>query len=203
MPKEIKSKLDQYAATLLIMGDEGKTLDEMVAWLKLEGTCVAKSTLSVFLDKQRQQRAQSQLLQSISSGAEQCKAVESEFARNQAPELETIIKLHRVIILNLTTLGQANPKLLSLADTMTQTVLQAISAKTKAELETRKLNLAEQKFQMQFCEMVLDKTVRENAERIAGSNMSQAAKIAAMRQATFKEVDALEASGEIKLPKRQ
>lgn len=149
MPKEYKSKLDQYAATLLVMGDEKKTLDEMIAWLKEEGVTVAKSTLSEFLDRRRQLRLQSQLLQSIALGAEKCKEVEAEFGRNPAPEFETLVKLHRVLILNLTTRANQDPVeyagLLKLAGVMTDTVLNAMSAKTKAAFKERQISLAERK----------------------------------------------------------
>ena len=47
MPKQKKSKLDQYAVTLLEMDDAKKTLPEILAWLKEEGVSVAPSTLSV------------------------------------------------------------------------------------------------------------------------------------------------------------
>jgi transcriptional regulator of heat shock response len=117
----------------------------MIDWLRDEGVTVAISTLSEFLEKQRSLRAQSRLLSSISSGAEQCKRVESEFARNPAPEFDTLIKLHRVLILNLTTLGKSEPCLLKLADQMTNTVLATLSAQTKAKFKEREVSLAESK----------------------------------------------------------
>lgn len=88
------------------------------------------------------------------------------------------------------------------------------SAKFNAELETEKLKLARQaearqqealklerqKFELLAAEKMLDQALRRKAEEIAASNLSHADKIAAMRQAAFADVDALQASGQIKLP---
>src|SRR5947209_19784942 len=41
------------------------------------------------------------LLAQIGEGARHCKAIEAEFGKNPPPELETLIKLHRVIVLRL------------------------------------------------------------------------------------------------------
>lgn len=49
-------------------------------------------------------------------------------------------------------------------------------------------------------ERLLDEALRLEAARIAGSNLSNAEKIAALRKAAFADVDALEASGAIQLP---
>jgi len=74
-------------------------------------------------------------------------------------------------------------------------------ARGNYQLKKAKLDLDRQKFEMEFAELILDKAVREAAERIASSSLSQADKIKAMREAAFKDVEALRASGEIKLPK--
>ena len=145
MSKQKKSKLDQYAVTLLEMDDAKKTLPEMLAWLKEEGVSVAPSTLSVYLESARRSRLQKKLLGQITTGAKQCREVEAEFAKNPAPELETLIKLHRVLILQLSTQGNAAPEFLKLSDQLTNTVLNCISAQTKARFKEREVSLAEAK----------------------------------------------------------
>jgi hypothetical protein len=65
----------------------------------------------------------------------------------------------------------------------------------------KKLLLEREKFEMEFCEKILDKATREAAERIASSNMSNADKISAMRKEAFKAVDELQASGKVVIPK--
>lgn len=144
--KQKKSKLDQYAAQLADMDAERKTLPEMQAWLKEEGITVASSTLSAFLSSQRQRLLQDRLLAQIATGARQCQEVEKQFGKNPAPELETLIKLHRSLIMQLATLGNADPEFLKLSDQLTNTVLSVESAKTKAAFKEREIALAEQKY---------------------------------------------------------
>src|ERR1039458_9262786 len=201
MSKHHASKLDQFAEPLLEMDDQKKTIAEIQAWLKAEGVTVSTGRISGFLSALRQSRLEAQLLGRIASGARQVSAVEQQFGKNPAPELETLIKLHRVLILQLSTQGNANPEFLKLADQLMRTAMEFISGQTKAAHKERELKLAEDKFQIEFCEMILQQTVREAAERIASSNLSQADKIAAMRQAAFADVDELQRSGKIQLPK--
>jgi hypothetical protein len=54
---------------------------------------------------------------------------------------------------------------------------------------------------LKACEAMLSEAVRSRAAEIANSNLSNADKIAAMRAAAFADVDALEASGQVQLPK--
>jgi hypothetical protein len=143
MPKQKKSKLDQYAVTLLEMDAAKKTLPEILAWLKEEGVSVAPSTLSVYLESARSARLKQKLLGQITSGARQCREVEQEFAKNPAPELETLIKLHRVLILQLSTQGNTDPEFLKLSDQLTNTVLSCLSAQTKAAFKEREIFLKE------------------------------------------------------------
>jgi hypothetical protein len=68
-------------------------------------------------------------------------------------------------------------------------------------LKRERLKLDREKFELEFCEKILDQALRDAAEKIASSGLTQAAKIAAMRKAAFADVDALQASGKLKLPK--
>lgn len=199
--KARKSKLDQYAETLLAMDDDKKSLVEIQGWLKAEGVTVASSSLSRYLESLRQSRLESELLGQIASGARQCQEVEKQFGKNPAPELETLIKLHRVLILQMSTQGKTDPEYLKLSDQLLRTAMEYVSGMTKAGHKERELKLAEEKFELEFSEKILDKALREHAERIANSSLSQADKIAAMRQAAFKDVEALQQSGKLKLPK--
>ena len=195
------SKLDQYAATLADMDAEKKTLSEICEWLAGEGCKASPSSVSVYLERLRSERRQAALLAKITSGARQAEEVEKQFAKNPAPALETIIKLHRVLALQLATQSEDNPELMDAANTLTKTVMDYVSGQTKANHKERELKLAEDKFQIEFCELVLDKAVRDAAERIANSALTQADKIAAMRKAAFKDVEALQASGKLQIPK--
>jgi len=140
-----ESILKPHAATLLDMKLAGKTLEEMQAWLKDEGVKVGRSTVGDYVQQLYSKWEQDQLLNRIASGASQVRRVDEEFKKNPAPELETLIKLHRVLILQLSTSGQTDPELLKLSDQLTNTVLQALSAQTKAQFKEREVTLAENK----------------------------------------------------------
>ena len=89
------------------------------------------------------------------------------------------------------------------------------TARTKASHETQKIALrkqaeerAERKLQFEVNKdldlaagKLLDKALRSKADEINASDMSQADKIAAMRKAAFSDVDALQASGKVQIPK--
>jgi hypothetical protein len=139
-----KSKFDPFAGQLLEMDRKKVTLDEMIAWLDERGCVVTdSSTLSQWLTRERQRRLQAELLGQIATGAEQCAAVEEAFKKNPAPHVETIIKLHRLLIFNLSTKGQTHPDLVRLADKLTQTVIQFSSAQVGAGFKRRELALKE------------------------------------------------------------
>jgi hypothetical protein len=145
MSKQIKSKLDPFAETLLSMNDEGKTLGEIVAWLKQEGVSVSFSRLSEFLESLRSARSQKQILGDIVSGSAKCREIDEAFRKNPAPELESIIKLLKVLIMQLATSGLADKESLKLADQFTRTALEFISGQTKAIFKEREVSLAEDK----------------------------------------------------------
>lgn len=79
----------------------------------------------------------------ITIAAHQCEEVEKLFAMHPAPELEALIKHHRVLVLQLATAGHANPALLKLSDQLTRTVLAFINAQTKAGFAERGMSLKE------------------------------------------------------------
>ena len=150
MSKQLESKLDRYAETLAAMEAEKKTLAEMQAWLKAEGCVVALSTLSRFLESSRQRRLQEKLLDQISSGADQCAEVEKSFKANPAPALETLIKLQRVLILNLSAQANVNPEMMKWVATSFSSVLDSERLRIKnaeLDLNTRKVALLEKKAQ--------------------------------------------------------
>jgi len=81
-------------------------------------------------------------------------------------------------------------------DAKNWTALQTVSLKRGL------LALDREKFQTIAAEKMLDTRLRQAADEInARADLSRAEKIAAMRKAAFSDVDALEASGEIELPK--
>lgn len=81
----------------------------------------------------------------------------------------------------------------------------------KLDLDRRKLEQADESLRLErirlnaildkAAERLLDETLRQQAASIANSSLSNAEKIAALRKAAFADVDALEASGAVELPK--
>ena len=189
MSKAKKSKLDQYAERLDDwFGVDKKTIAEVQAQLKLDGCCVSSGRLSVWWQDRLRKKMQEQLLQQISTGAGQCKAVEKQFGRNPPPELETLIKLHRVLILKLSTEGNVDPEFLKLADQLMRTAMEFVSGQTKAAHKERELNLAETKFQRETVKLFLDWYANAEAIKIASSNLPTADKTEQLGQRLFGEL---------------
>ena len=74
------------------------------------------------------------------------------------------------------------------------------SAKFKGELDLAKYHLDREKFETETCKKFLLWFKDAKAREIADSGLSNAQKIAALRAEYFKDVDALEKSGGVKLP---
>src|ERR1700752_2552786 len=99
MKKHYPSKLDPFAEQLdHWFGVENMTLAQAIDRLHELGCDVSRNNLSHWCRVRRQRQWQEQLLHDISSGARQCEQMEKEFAENAAPDLETLLKLHRVLI---------------------------------------------------------------------------------------------------------
>lgn len=149
--KDKPSKLDPFAERLDDLltpkerGGMGQTLQEAQAQLLADGCSISLGRLSEWWSARQNRRLQEQLLGRIASGARQCKEVETQFGENPAPALDTLIKLHRVLVLQLSTQASVDPKLIAKADMMLRTVMEFQAGQTKAELEKQKLGIAERR----------------------------------------------------------
>jgi hypothetical protein len=109
---------------------------------------------------------------------------------------------------------QAQNQVGNFAISAANVLLMAEGMRTKGKQEEVKISLrqrAEQRMSLKLkmemdkrldaaCEKLLDAATRAKADEINASSMSQAAKIQAMRQEYFKDVDELMASGKVVLP---
>lgn len=149
MSKAKKSKLDPHSAELERWFDDKITLAEACARLQERyQLSVSPSLLSDWWEKRQHQRLQDKVLDRISSGAHAVKAVEKQFAKDAPPEVETLIKLHRVLIMQLSLQATANPELLKTAsDCMkpVMTYLKVQEQRADRHLEERRLAILEQK----------------------------------------------------------
>lgn len=146
-----RSKLDPYREQLLEMDQKNIGLAKMREWLKGQGVTAEKGTISSFLSKQRQRSREEFWLGHIYHGAQQCKEVEAAFANNPAPAMDTLIKMHRVLIMDLMTKKKKKEQertgmdRIKLSNQLTKTVLNCMAVKTRTELKEREMNLAEAK----------------------------------------------------------
>jgi hypothetical protein len=143
--KSRASKLDQFAPQLADLDAEKKTLSDICDWLAAEGCKVSPSRVSEYLERLRSRRREAAILSQITNGARQSAEVEKQFGKNPAPQLDTIIKLHRVMIMQLATQAVDNPELITITNNLTKTVMDFVSGQTKAELEKQKLAQGERK----------------------------------------------------------
>ena len=147
--KERPSKLDVYAERLEEwLGVEKRTLADVQEQLKADGCMVSLGRLSEWWSRQQSKRQEEFLLDRIASGARQCREVEAQFAQNPAPELETIIKLQRVLIMRLSTQAQVEPEMIELVARLTKPTMEYAKLMEKR----RELELAEVKYRDQVAE---------------------------------------------------
>jgi hypothetical protein len=142
------SKLDRFGERLEEWFLAGKTLAQAQELLAAEGCAVSLGRLSEWWSSRQSVLLEDRLLGQIASGARQCREVEAQFAENPAPEFETLIRLHRVLILKLSTQGNAEPEMLELVNQMMKPVvqfarLQQVQAQIK--LDERRVKLLEEK----------------------------------------------------------
>jgi hypothetical protein len=146
MSKERASKLDQYAAELEELFQGGKTLLEAQTLLATKGCTVSLGGLSNWWSRRQEEILQEKMLERITTGAATCKAVEAEFGKNPAPEVETIIKLQRVLIMQLTTQANVDPSMIKLVAQLTKPSMEYAKLQEKRreiEINERKLRLLE------------------------------------------------------------
>lgn len=178
------SKLDKFAERLdEWFGLEKRTLAEVRDLLATEGCVVSCSRLSDWWQQREASRLQERLLGQITSGARQCKEVERAFAGNPAPELETIVKLHRVLAMQLATAGVADPALLEMAERSTRLVLEF----AKVEDKRSQLALSREKFEFDAAKAVLERAAELRAVAQDGG-LGQDAKVDKIRQLLFGEL---------------
>lgn len=97
------------------------------------------------LSARRLRRLQEDLLEQIALAARHCRELEQQFGEHPAPELETLIKVHRALILNLSVQAEATPDFLKLVKDLMKPVMDWAQLQEKR----RQQELAEQKYRDQ------------------------------------------------------
>ena len=127
-------------------GEEELTLSEVRKRLEQSGCSVTLNQLSKWRRARQWERSRRQLLEQIAAGTRHCAEVEKEFGQNPPPELETIIKLHRVIILQLSAQMDARPEATRLAMALMKPVMDW----ARLQEQRRERELSEQKYRDQM-----------------------------------------------------
>ena len=94
------------------------------------------------LDQIGPEEAQKVLLDRMAQGAKLCKEVETRLRGGPSPELETILRLHRVLVLKLSAEAQGAPELLRLANLLMKPLMDW----ARLEESRKQRELAEQKY---------------------------------------------------------
>lgn len=154
MSKQRPSKLDAWAekldAWLLTpdKGGQGLTLAAAQRALADDGCSVSVSRLADWWSARSTEREQTNLLKMIATGAHQVRELEAQYESNPAPEMDLLFSLHRTLILNLATKGNASPELLEIVTKLTQKAIDFAKlqqAKEDGAREDRKIKLLEAK----------------------------------------------------------
>jgi hypothetical protein len=193
----IESLLQRHCKTIVDIKDSGKKHSDIVRWLRTKGVkCLSNDVIQFFKERGRQQK----LLNHIGNESGFCKAVEHEFDKNPAPDLQVLMKLHRKTIFQIHTQKKVSHESIKLADQMTRTAVRFAHGVARIKLMERRLKLAESKPKDELAEKLLDAGNLAAAEKVAMADMSQADKIAALRKVAFQDVEDFEKSGELVIP---
>ena len=150
--KQRANKLDPFSGRIKEWAAEGKTLAAMREQLKADGCSCSLSSLSDYLARCRQELLEANLFAQIASGGRMNREMDAAYAANPAPEIERLIQVSKTLVMSLQVKGVGDTKMLGLANSMQQTVLNYLSGRTRAELEARKIELAESKYRDQVAE---------------------------------------------------
>jgi hypothetical protein len=183
--KQRPTKLLEHAELIADLEAAQKTLAEIATALAGHGCQVSLSRLSDFMAQQRQLRAQEALLGQIASGARQCKEVQQQFATNPSPQLETLISLHRVLVMKLSTQAAVDPAMIELVTALMKPVMEWAKLKTKQD----ELSLAREKFQFDAAKAALAKLAELNAIK-RDNSLNEDAKLEQARMKLFGEIPA-------------
>ncbi len=91
------------------------------------------------------ERMREQLLNHISEGARHCAEIEREFGRNPPPELETLIKLHRLMVFQVSSQEGAKREAIGLITALMRPVMEWARLQEKR----KERELSEQKYRDQ------------------------------------------------------
>jgi hypothetical protein len=172
LPEDRQAEIVAYAAA--------KSLAETVQWLRDDGLQTSAAALSEFLSwyQLRQQLKRNE--STVETLLEKLQTSRPDWTADQLEKA-----------------GQAFFSALAIEQQDSLTWKRIQDSKLKLGI----LQLNRERFQAQTCELFLRWFKEKKARDIAESNLSNADKIAALRQTYFADIDALEQSGQVQIPK--
>jgi len=150
--KQRASRLDRFKPELVQMDGENVTLLQMVQWLDGRGVKISDTALSLFLRKHRKRREHELLMLQIVNGTEHCREMEKVLDKNPAPSIDTLVKVFRVLIMNVVNEGSLEPKYLRMADQLARTAI----ADRELAMEEAKFAETKKSAQIKALEFCLD-----------------------------------------------
>jgi len=182
--KRRASKLDAHASDIAAWFESERVpLASAQARLLERGVKVSLGRLSAWWGQEQQDRMRERILERVSSGAQLSGELEAAFREHAAPQIETLIKLLKVLVMQASVDGGTDPKLLMLVPQLMRPVLEEL----KVRQRDRELGLAEQRFQRETCELFLRWYNDQRASEVASSPASNSEKIERLGQLMFGE----------------
>ena len=114
-------------------------------------------------------KLQEQLLAQIVEGAGLCVEVERVLGQNPSPQVTTLIKLYRVLVLKICVEAEGAPTLLKLANDLMRPVMEW----ARLEEKRKERELAEQKYRDQLKKATREKTHDETAEALTPETLAK------------------------------
>lgn len=139
------------------------------------------ASLSNWRAKFAQEQLERTILQRITDGSAAARQAEDFLAKNPAPALDTIIKLQRVLIMDLSARGAVDPATLGIIQKMVGTCLDH----QRAGIAQDSLNLDRARFQRETAELFLKWQADARAQEITASTSSNSEKIEALGNLMF------------------
>jgi len=122
-----------------------KTIDQMVAWLQERGVTTARSNLSHFLKRQREEAGRKALREQLTAKANKLNEVEEWLAKNPKPEPGMVMDIFKMQVLELAADAGMDPQRLKLADKLARTAMGFVNDQGRETYRTRRLAMEEAK----------------------------------------------------------
>jgi hypothetical protein len=125
MKKSIGSRLDAHREDLEMWFEVEKiSAKEAIKRLAKKGCSVCDRTLYAWWRKRRSKLLEERMLTQLGEAGKQCAELEKAFEKNPAPEIETLIKLHRVMALKLSNEVEGTPEIARLVAAIMKPLLE-------------------------------------------------------------------------------